>query len=371
MLEQETETVITTIEQHTIGTGKSVAIKDILAGDIPHSIKTFFRADIEALLLSELKHHQKESCFAFDLPDVRQLQGQINSILIMHYTFQRDEFLQRLNDTVHMMVNYLIRPQWTLTNVLFEEYETIPSSTLIRMLRYFGPYEYLKEIIIQYVNEKQITQITKDEFALLLWKADTGFIRRKTGDELARILSPMYDFFDYPEKTATLALPIKALIKYFEDKGLTSAISQLEGESAQERHTLTCGELSEILEAARRTYGAFETTHITGDREESLVEDTAPTLTSYTQPGNGEPHHATVQRFELAIGEGESRKFIKKIFQQDDNAFRMAIQTLSTISTWKQASKFIDELFIQNNIDPYSSDAERFIEIIFQQYHPT
>ena len=71
-----------------------------------------------------------------------------------------------------------------------------------------------------------------------------------------------------------------------------------------------------------------------------------------------------------AIQEGEKRKFIRKIFKQEEAMFDEAVRQLSGMPGWKEASRFIDEIFIRNDVDPYSGEAERFIEIVFQQYHP-
>ncbi|MBI4810482.1 MAG: hypothetical protein HY800_03395 [Ignavibacteriales bacterium] len=71
-----------------------------------------------------------------------------------------------------------------------------------------------------------------------------------------------------------------------------------------------------------------------------------------------------------SISESEKRKFIKKIFKQDEEAYTSALNSMRELSTWKQASKSIDEIFIKYDVDPYSSEATRFIEVMFEQYHP-
>ena len=50
--------------------------------------------------------------------------------------------------------------------------------------------------------------------------------------------------------------------------------------------------------------------------------------------------------------------------------FDEAVRQLSQMAGWKEASRYIDEIFIRNDVNPYSGEAERFIEIVFQQYHP-
>lgn len=352
MLEQETEQILTSVKQRFTGLGDSIALKDILAANIPYPVKAFFRADVETMLLDELARYHKGSRFDSRHPEVQNLQQQINSILVMNYKFTREDFLQRLDDTVHLIVNYFIRPQWTLVSVLFEQEETLPSAALVKMFRYFGAYEYMKEIITQYINDKRIASFTKKEFATLLWKVDCEYVRRKSGDELAKALLPAYEFFDFPKTNGASTLPTKALIKYFEDKGVSSVVIRLAGEAEQNKSAFTREELGRVLEDIRRSSGAFETEQ-----------------PEHVNPAAEQPGESIHINFLEAIGDDEKPRFIKKIFYQNESAFKKILEILGTLSTWKEASKIIDEVFIRNNINPYSSDAVRFVEIISQQYH--
>lgn len=367
MFERETTNIIKTILERIPQTSaESVSIKDILAADIPHPIKTFFRSDVEALLLSELQHHRKESRFFFNHPEVISLQRQINSTLVLHYTFKWKEYEKRVDDAVHMIINYLIRPQWTLTSVIFEKEETISSHSLTNLLRYFGPYEYLRDIIVHYLSEKKIASIRKDEFKSLVWKVDGEFIRRKSGDELARMMSPIFDFFDYPNKTSNNPIMIKALIKFFEDKGLTMVLPRFEGEIAQGKTEMKRRELSELLEDVRRTLGAFHVEKIEFEQTDLIEKSNKTNIESITESQN----ESLKLDLLSSISESEKHKFIKKIFKQSEDAYTSALKSLAKLSTWKQASRNIDEIFIQYDVDPYSSEATRFIEVIFEQYHP-
>jgi len=365
VFEKETTEIIRTIIERTPQTSSGVvSVKDILAADIPYPIKTFFRADVEAMLLSELHHHRKNSRFFFDHPEVQNLQQQINSILVLHYQFKWNEYEQRVDEAVHMMINYLIRPQWTLTNVIFEKENTISSYSLKNLLKYFRPYEYLREIIIHYLSEKKIASIKKDEFKSLIWKGDGEYIRRKSGDELAKIMSPIFDFFDYPNRTGNKAILIKALIKFFEDKGLVMILPRLEGDIAQGKTELTLNELSDLLEDYRRTLGSFQVEKIEVEQTDLIVKS-EENKTDSTDVVQSQMHD-----FLSSISESDRRKFIKKIFNQDEEAYISALKSIEKLPTWKEASKNIDEIFIKYDVDPYSSEATRFIEVLFEQYHP-
>jgi hypothetical protein len=364
VLEAETDKIFQTIIEHIPqATGGSVSIKDLLAADIPYAVKTFFRNDVDTALLNEQRIYHKTSRFNLDHPEVRSLQNQINSLLVLHYSFSTPDFLRQLSDIVHLTVNYLIRPQWTMVNVLFENEQSIPAHILTRSLQYFGSYEYFKEITGRYLEEKQINTVSKESFKALIWKIDAEFIRRKSGDEIAKITQPLYDFFDYPQKTGLNALPMKALIRYFEDKGLIMVLPRLEGEIAQGRTVLTQKDLAALLEDARRTLGSFQAEHIESDDHDLMTRSSDQT------PGTMEQLAKHSFNFESAIPESEKRRFIKRIFAHDEQTYTIALQVFNTITTWKDASKYIDELFIRYDVDPYSSEAKKFIEVIFSLYH--
>ena len=72
----------------------------------------------------------------------------------------------------------------------------------------------------------------------------------------------------------------------------------------------------------------------------------------------------------FSIEESDRKRFVRKIFMQDEHALTSALESLSSIPGWKEASRYIDEIFIRNSVDPYSPEAEQFIEILFQHYHP-
>jgi hypothetical protein len=370
VLERETDTIVEVVAQRAIGQAASISLRDVLASDAHPAVRAFFRADVEAMLLEEYRAASRTSRFNHEHPDVKTAQASLNSALVMHYVFQRKEFLARLADAVRLLANYLVRPQWTLTGVVFEKEPAISVESLGRLMNYFSPYGYVKEVLFRYAADKKVSAFTKEEFSTLLWKIDAALVRRKTGRELCEVLAPLYEFFDYPRAGGKNAVPVKALIKFFEDKGLTDVQTRLEGELAQGLDGLTLDALAPILEDVRRTSGEF--------RAERTEQKPAEPPASPAPGGAGAPAGNSApapggragQGIAAAIQEGERKKFIRRIFRQEDAKYDEAIRELSAMPGWKEASRYIDEIFIRNDVDPYSGEAERFIEIVFQQFHP-
>jgi hypothetical protein len=410
LFEQEIETITRSLQTSLLPPGRtSVPVKDILASDAPHTIKAFFRADVETLLYNEQQAYQKTSQFRHGHPEVRSLQTQMNSILILHYEYGAEEFTTRLTGAVQMIVNYLLRPQWTLAGVIFEREQAISAQGLIATFHYFGAYDYLKDIITRYLQDKKPPSVSRNDLVSLLWKADSEYMLRKTGDELARILTPMFEFFEYPSRGGATALPTKAFLRFFDDKGLMTVVSHLEGELAQGKTAITRRELAEILEAVRRNSGPFRAERSdhaaarVAEIPEAIMEQPSDPPTETIAPPAPvelpfEPVAAAPQTFAAAsqtiaaapptvvaepaprgiippvieqlMNDNERKRFVKKIFGQDENAYTTALHALASAATWKQASKYLDEIFIHHDVDPYSSDAERFVDIVFDHFHP-
>lgn len=64
------------------------------------------------------------------------------------------------------------------------------------------------------------------------------------------------------------------------------------------------------------------------------------------------------------------KKIIKKLFRKDEAAFNEFINKLNAMSSWKEASHFIDDTFYEMNINPYSKEAITFSDIVYMRFFP-
>ncbi len=361
MLEKETEQIISTILLRTLEGRPSIALKDILAADIPSPVKTFFRTDVETMLMDEQRKYFKSTTFPYDHPEVQSVLKQMNSFLVLEYRFDQENLRARITDGVHLLMNYLIRPQWTLVESLFERDHTIPAASLRRLLAYFEPYEYLRSLLHLYLKEKNIESIDRRQFAEILWKVDGEYLRRRTGEQVVVLMEPMFEMLSFSRGETGGPCPLRAIIRFFEDKGLISVLPMLEGTYAQGKETMTERELVALLEDIRKGSGAFLV-----EPHEAAAPEQAP---APAVPPGEEDAHSPIKGEQVGIDSSEERRFIRKIFQQDVGAYSAAIASISRCASWKEASRAIDEIFIARTIDPYSSDAIKFTEALFDHFH--
>jgi hypothetical protein len=64
------------------------------------------------------------------------------------------------------------------------------------------------------------------------------------------------------------------------------------------------------------------------------------------------------------------RKILKKLFKKNENEFLSFVKQINKLSTWKEASRLIDEEFYTREINPYSSEAINFSDIIYTRFFP-
>jgi hypothetical protein len=395
VFEKEIERLLSISVNRTIGGSEKISVKEILAAEIPLPLRTLIRIDVEQKLLDELKSKFINSRFDFSHPEVVGLQQQMNSVLVLNYTFMRKEFLETVHDAIHLMLNYLIRPQWTLNNFIFDKTTQVSNEEITRALKHFSAYDYLKEIIIRIIVEKNIKLITQSEFQTLLWKCEREFIRRRDGYQLAQITSAIYDFINYGLRETKSPILTKGLIRFFDDKGLKSVAERLHKDLQRNVNEISFDDLSIILEDLRREIGPFETetisvqTEATDEpltseqikhvREVSIeLETSISTTKAYTQDvmqtQNGiklETKTAPeLEPIENIVDDDDEKRFIKKIFNKNENDYLNALIEINKMTSWKQASVYIDEIFIMNEIDPYTPEAVRFTEVAYKRFFP-
>ncbi len=393
MLENETERLIRNVEARTIGKNQSVSMREILAAEVPHPLKVFFRSDVERILNDELRRTRTHSRFDYSNGEVEALQRKMNSILVLNFSFLREEFLQKVDDGVHLVLNLLVRPQWTLTSFIFHTNASASVSDVKSMLAYFGGHEYLKEILLRYIDEKRLESLTMNELQNLLLRIDGEYIRRKEGSELARMTGPIYEFINFstpPAAPAPHAIPVqtKVFVKFFEDKRLRLICEVLEQHIAQRGvNELTMDQLGEILEQVRRTNDeAFIPDETFTKKQSALgVAPESPPVVETAEARNERPSSSqSFERQQLIqpvrekraglpdlneiISNRDRRRIIKKIFRRDDAQYSAILKALNAMASWKDASVYIDKLFIANEVDPYSRDAVRFLELVQQRF---
>lgn len=366
----------------TIGTADRISLKEVLAAEIPLPLRNLIRVDVEQKLQDELRNNFVNSRFDFSHTEAVSLQNRMNSILVLNYSFNRHEYLELVHDAIHLLLNYLMRPQWTLRSFIFDNTTQVSSEVILKALRNFSVYEYLKDLIVRIIQEKNVKLMTMNEFQSLIWKCDREFIRRKDGYQLAQITLPVYDFINYGNRETKSTVATKGLIKYFDDKGMRKIVDRLQIELHRNVNEISFDELCILLEDMRKTYDGFEfestSQKIPSEIPVTVPREEAPVVTITIDESEAVEKNDTISEqlsakpqlppLENLFDDDERKRFIKKIFKKNEKDFTDAVTDINNMSSWKEASKYVDEIYILNEVDLYSPEATRFTEITYNRF---
>jgi len=64
------------------------------------------------------------------------------------------------------------------------------------------------------------------------------------------------------------------------------------------------------------------------------------------------------------------RKILKKLFKKKESEFVAFLDQLNQLRTWKEASRLIDDEFYNREVNPYSSEAINFSDIVYTRFFP-
>ncbi len=165
------------------------------------------------------------------------------------YQFSRREFLDTLDLAVHFVANYLCRPQWTLVNFLFDRTPRMSVASLSQGLAYVADYRYLGELLVRSLQRREQHEIGREEFQILLGRIDEEVVRLHSARELAALTRPLFTFFQTPGNHPGGAIPVEALLVFFDDKRLHALKDYLRGMCHLRTQThVTFDELARLIE---------------------------------------------------------------------------------------------------------------------------
>lgn len=393
-----------TVRAKTIGGADSIELRKFLTADIHPAIKAYFKNEVERMLQQERLLELRSKKFSYSLPETVSLQKQIDLVLINRYEFDQTEFEALLDQAVHFHFNYLCRPQWTLQNFVFERKRKIKSNELLRKMRYCVAYSYFPKIIQRYLNTKGLAEVTYEEFKMLIKKVDDAVTGDYSAKELASLMRTMLSFVvaGIPHSSNLLtgpSIPINAAIVFFEDKNRLDIMSRLEFERDEnEVSQLSIDQLSGIIQSVlgiEELEAEQEVTKLVDHAEnlsDSAVEKITPTLIPQPYPPpiatqekkTPEPELVSektsqsprkkkkerIHHVSIKFTKTEQKAFVKKLFGKNEEDFHQAIDLLSRTREWNDASLIMDQIFVQNNIDPFSKEAILFTDRIYESFHP-
>lgn len=239
MFEQEINEAIQRITRDVLQDRTLIQLTEILEEPrIPERFKAFFKTEAQWWIYTESVARARDRRFDFSHPELDSLLSYLEQVQLRHSRFERDDFTAVLDSAVKLTYNYICRPQTTLKWYVFRGEPTKPlGETLLRMDAFLD-YPYFRTVFAEWVERKKEERPTFDnisarEFERIVRRIDDQILLSCTIDGLLNLMESLYDFVGEGEERA---VPIEAMIVFFDDKNIRRLVNFLERERGKRTH---------------------------------------------------------------------------------------------------------------------------------------
>lgn len=431
--ENEKRLLAATVRDRLIGNKNIVLYKELLDKKIPTFLKNYLQNSVQKYIHTEEPFQFNNSKrFDFEYSKVIELRSSLIMAFEEATIFLREELMEIINRTVSLQFNLLVKPGTTLLKIFYKhkaeriqneilqileglDDRRILIKTLIKNIREFDQYHIVEEDfkkILDHTNKKVyqenfIKAFISDVIAFTDFLSMIhGYENKKIDINLLRLLlvernlNQYLSAFDINPEAKLDIDRIASILSNFlnngrqEDSDLVEddiekfmmvPLSDDQRDDYIDRQTkLYKGEIDQSFEKLsqderiyRRTKGsAYQSDPVESD---VTVDRKIPKVTNVYQ----DPMNMVIKRSNIEkqpegplhplrrLIEEKDKKFIqKKIFDNDIHAYNEFMRQLELINNWKEAKKIIDNELFMRSVEPFSKEALRLGDLVFNRYFP-
>lgn len=206
--------------------GSFFSFQQLRESDIHPAIIQYMSAELDYLIFEDRQKLVRDSIFDYSNEKVAKQFTVIGEELKKSKRLSSDYAAKLILHAISFNINFLVRPKWALVKFIFEEESHRTAAEIKQILNYIYFYQYLKKIIISYLNNKKIISLNSTEFVELLNKIDVLTIQSNFPDMLSSSLKSMAEFFNIGGVQKT-KIPFNAIQIFLDEKGLENHLSRL------------------------------------------------------------------------------------------------------------------------------------------------
>ncbi|MCZ7601886.1 MAG: hypothetical protein M5R37_03420 [Melioribacteraceae bacterium] len=247
MLEREVKFIYDFNSNKVKKLGSTATFSELLPLGIHPAILQYISAEIEYRIFEDRQTLLKHSMFDYSGPQISKHFHKIADEIKKEKKFSTDFLSKVILHATSFNVNYLIRPNWSLKKLIFDNAESTSVTEINQILNYAYFYKHLIKVIRNYFDKKKLITLGKDEFSNLLVKFDNVSLQSYGNDILESAVKSMSSFFNIGSMNQK-AIPLQAIAVFLKEKNLESHIDLLQNKLAGEtKNKIDANDLRNIL----------------------------------------------------------------------------------------------------------------------------
>ena len=176
--------------------GNVFTLDKIIATGIHPAIIQYISAELDYMIYSDRRKLLQQSYFDYTGKEISDHFKRISNEIKRNKKISLDDSKKLIFQAVSFNINYLVRPKWSLTKLIFNDQPVISVEEMKMMLNYLFYYDYFKYVLIGYITKRNLVQISSTEFDLILNKIDRELLNSNQEQLIENSFTSIGDFFN-------------------------------------------------------------------------------------------------------------------------------------------------------------------------------
>ncbi len=175
--------------------GAYFTIDQLSTSDLHPAIIKYINSEMDYLIYIDRKDLVKKSAFDYSNPEIVRYLNLIGKEIKSSKKISFEDAKNLIVQAVSFTANFLVRPKWSLTKFIYNEDQLKSVDEIKLSLNYLHYYEYLKNVLITYIEKKQSLNLSLIDFEVALNKVDKELFSKHTQELVDNALYSIADFF--------------------------------------------------------------------------------------------------------------------------------------------------------------------------------
>ena len=206
--------------------GNSFTLDKIITTGMHPAIVQYISAELEYMIYSDRQKLLQQSYFDYTGKEISDHFQRISNEIKKHKKISIDDSKKLIFQAVSFNINFLVRPRWSLTKLIFNEQPVVSAEEMKMMFNYLYYYEYFRKVLTGYINKRNLMQISSTEFEIILDKIDNELINSSQKQLVSNSFTSIGDFFNIGGVDKNL-LPLTAVEIFCKEKNLLDLLVRL------------------------------------------------------------------------------------------------------------------------------------------------
>jgi len=206
--------------------GSFFTYEKLASAEVHPAIILYISSHLDYLIYEDRKKLLQNSAFDYSGSEISKYFHLIGEEIKKNKRLAFEDVKNLVTHAVTFNINYLVRPNWTLSKLIFDENKTRNINEIKMMLNYLYYYDYIKNVFYGYFSKRKILSLSETEFDMILGKIDQQMFDEHTRDLIDNALVSIGDFFNEGgvDKKQMTAQNVELFLK---EKNLMEALFKL------------------------------------------------------------------------------------------------------------------------------------------------